>query len=151
MVAGSQLVVQYSLRRRLDDVVGLGLLSVATLLSFTGLVDLARYMHPVRFALLLSTVICSYRVVRGTFGRLRFTGEGIERLGPFQKRKRWRYHELVEVREVAESVSLFGTSNSVRLRFSDGSTLNVDCTMTNATGILAFLRQQEHHFTVTLA
>jgi hypothetical protein len=151
MVAGSQLVVQYSRRRRLDDLVGLGLLIVATLLSFTGLVDLARYMHPVRFVLLLSTAICSYSVITRTFRRLHFTAEGIDRFGPLQKRRRWSYDELAEVRENLVSFSLFGKHNVIRIRFSDGSVLNVDCSMTNVVELRALLRKQESHFTATLA
>jgi hypothetical protein len=146
MAAGSQLVVEYSYRRRLDDAVGLGLLALATMLSFTGLVDLARYMHPVRFVLLLSSVVCTYRVMTRTFARFRFTDAGIESHAPFRRPRRWKYDQLVEVRR-----AFAGKRPWICLRFSDGSVVTVDCSMMNETDLLAFLQERTHHFIVTAA
>jgi hypothetical protein len=142
MAAGSELVVQYSFRRRLDDAVGLGLLALAAMFSFTGLVDLSRRMHPIRFVLLLSTVICTYHVMTRTFARLRFTDDAIERYSPLRRPKRWKYCQLVEVRRAAGPFAGLRKHGSVRLRFSDGSVVSVDCALLNATDLLAFL--QEH-------
>lgn len=137
MAAGSQLVAQFSFRRRLDDAIGLGLLALATMLSFTGLVDLARYMHPVRFVLLLSTAVCAYRVMSRTFLRLRFTDTGIESYSLFRKPRGWKYDQLVEVRQASA-----GKHPWLRLRFSDGSVVTLDCGMMNETDLLEVLRER---------
>jgi hypothetical protein len=146
MAAGPHLVVEYSFRRRLDDAVGLGLLALAAMLSFTGLVDLSREMHPVRFALLLSTAVCTYLVMTRTFARLRFTDAGIESYAPLRRPRRWEYQQLAEVRH-----ALGRKGQSLRLRFSDGSVVVVDCDLLNATDVLAFLQERAHHLTITEA
>lgn len=121
---------------------GLGLLALTAMLSFTGLVDLSRAMHPVRFVLLVSTVVCTHRVMTRTFARLRFTDAGIERYSPLRKPRRWTYGQLAEVRRSLSPERFFGKRPLVRLRFSDGSLVTVDCSLLNAADLLAFL--QEH-------
>jgi hypothetical protein len=116
------------------------------MLSFTGLVDLARDMHPIRFVLLLSTAVCTYRVTTRTFGRLQFTETGIESYAPLRRPRRWKYDQLAEVR------SAFARRHeSLRLRFNDGSLVTVDCGLLNASDLLAFLRERAHHLRITAA
>lgn len=116
------------------------------MLSFTGLVDLARYMHPVRFVLLLGTAVGTYRVMTRTFARFHFTDAGIESHAPFRRSRGWKYDQLVEVRR-----AFAGKHPWLRLRFSDGSLVTVDCGMMNETDLLAFLQERTHHFIVTTA
>lgn len=140
----SELVVQHSFRRRLDDTIGLGLLVLASALSFTGLVDLARFMHPVRFALLVATGICFYQVITKTFARFVFAEAGIESRPFLRKAKRWKYQQLIEVRETAaEGVRSSGRRQTLRLRFDDGTILKVDGRMPQASAVLPFLRRRE--------
>lgn len=127
-------VVEHDLRRRLNDLLGLGLLASATMLSFTGMVDLSRSMHPVRFVLVLCTAICCYQVFTKTFVRLRFTHAGIEWYSPLRKVKFWTYDQLAEVD---------GKGKLLRLRFKDGSTLTIDRSMRNASDLLGFLQHQQ--------
>jgi hypothetical protein len=149
MMERSELVVEHSFRRRLDDTIGLGLLVLASALSFTGLVDLARFMHPVRFALLVATAICAYQVITKTFARFVFGEAGIESRAFLRKAKRWRYQQLIEVRESAAApVRSSGRRQTLRLRFDDGSTLKVDGRMRHASAVLTFLRRREPQLNV---
>lgn len=143
MNAGTPLIVQYDFRQRLNDLVGLGLLTLATLLSFTGLVELSRNMHPIRFVLVLCTAVCSYRVLTKTFACLRFTDSGIECRCPLRKAEFRRYDQLAEIGGVR--------GKALRLRFNDGSVLTIDPGMRNASDLLVFLQQRARHLTIPSA
>jgi len=128
------LVFQHEFRRRLNDLIGLALLASATMLSFTGLVDLSRSMHPVRFVLVLCTTFCLYRVLTGTFVRLRLTDTGIERSSPLRRIQFRPYDQLAEIAAA--------DGKSVRLRFKDGSILTIDRSMRNASELVETLRHR---------
>jgi hypothetical protein len=143
--AKSQLIVEYSARRRRDDLLGLGLLTLITMLSFTGIVELSREMHPIRFLLVLAWAWSSYRVLTRSLLRVRFTATGIEGRGAFGKTKRWRYDDLAEIRRAK------GERGAIRLRFRDGSVLKLDYRMTHSAEALAMLEERAPHLTATLA
>lgn len=143
--AESQLIVEFSGRRRRDDVLGLALLTLVTSLSFTGVAELSREMHPIRFLLTLEWIWSSYQVFTRSFLRVRFTGSGIESRAAFGKTKHWGYEDLAEIRKIT------GQREKLYLQFRNGSVLKLDCGMMHSSEVLALLQERAPHLAATLA